>query len=164
MKRGELFSQPFIMIFALIIMALIIVFGIRSFNQVKDAADDVELVKFVSKLQEEVNRYYNFDVGSSKKMSLFAPAKAKEICFYDPARRINIQLDEFTKTTIEAQRNANTFFLPLDNYKKTSFAVDHLKNADRENPLCLNQQNGRFIFLIETMADGHASYVGAKSE
>jgi len=162
MKRGELFSQPFVMIFALIVMALIIVFGIRSFSQVKDAADDVELVKFVSKLQEEVNRYYNFDVGSSKQLALFAPVKAEKICFHDASRPINIQLDSFTKTTLESQRTANVFFLPLDNYDKTAFTVKYLRNTAQENPLCLGQQNGRFIFLIETKAAMQTGFVGVK--
>ncbi|MEK6812995.1 MAG: hypothetical protein AABX86_02670 [Nanoarchaeota archaeon] len=161
--KGELFSQPLVMIFALVVLALILLFGIRSFTDIKEAADDVELVNFVRILQDEVKRYYQFDVGSSKKLALFAPSQAQQLCFYDPLRAVNIPLDTFTKTTMQAT-NYNLYFLPLDAYQKTAFTIVHTKNNDVNNPFCIPQTNGRFLFLIATKAEAHTTYVGVQRE
>jgi len=149
MNKGELLSQPFIMIFALIVMALILIFGIKSFMDLKTSASTVELAKTVNTLQEEVTRYYNFDLGSSKKISLSVPSTTKKLCFYDKSRVINLPLNDYEKATIEASNN-NLFFLPLDDHAKNAFNIQNLNNKETNNPYCISTTNGKANFIIQT--------------
>lgn len=149
--KGQLLGQPFIMIFALLLGALIIVFGVRSFMDIKSGAEDVELSKFVTGLQGNADTYYNFDAGSSKKLSLIVPAKARQVCFFDSERQINSPIDDFLKAAMTDTKD-NLFLLPLDSYFKTQFRIEHLKNGHNENPFCITKREGRINIIIETTA------------
>ena len=161
MQRGELFSQPFIMIFALIIMALVLVFGIRSFTQVSDTADSVDAAKFILQLKNEITKYYNFDIGSSKILKISLPTKLKEICFYNPAQAITADLDPYVKGVIEKGRN-NLYLLPLETYPTSSYPIEHLRNIDKKNPSCIQKKEGSITIYLETQADSKDAYVGVK--
>lgn len=163
MQRGELFSQPFIMIFAMIVMALVLIFGIRSFTQINETANTVDAAKFILQLKDEVTKYYNFDIGSSKILKLSAPTKLTEICIYNPAQAITANLDPYVKTVIEKGRN-NLYLLPLEAYPTSSYPIPHLRNIDGKNPTCIQKKQGMITIYLETQADNNDAYVGAKRE
>ncbi len=161
--KGELFSQPFIMIFAILVGALILVFGVKSFIDIKGGAEDVELSKFAAILKNNIDTYYNFDVGSSKKLSLVMPAKAKEVCFYDDSKPVNIAADEFFQAVLEDTKD-NMFILPLGSYFKTQFRIEHMKNGAGKNPFCVVKRDGKLNVIIETKAGLNDVFVEVKNE
>ena len=82
-KRGQLFSQPFTIIFSLFVMSLIIFFGYRAITGVANTGEKVCNVKLQQDFQNEVNDLYTQPLGSSAKLSVSTCASMKGICVLD---------------------------------------------------------------------------------
>ena len=123
-KKAQLLGQPFIYIFAIIVAALVLVFGTKAILDLKEKQELAELTTFVTKLKEDVAAYYRFDIGSSKELNLNLPRKVKKVCFTEN------KLEIFPKV----------FFL-------NEFKIPYLKPV--ETPLCIDT-NGKLKAIIET--------------
>jgi hypothetical protein len=55
MKKGQLLSQPFFYIFAIVVIGLILIFGFRYVNKLLETGCEVEILKFSSDVQKQVN-------------------------------------------------------------------------------------------------------------
>ena len=152
MKKG-LSTQIFIFIFALIMIVLVLGFGIKSLNTVKNTADKVELLTFVTNLDEGIQEYYAFDVGSNKRVQLLLPKQIEEVCFANPEEPLttthpNQELLFFLKTN----KKDNLYTLPLDAFTNPApdFIIENMIVPADKNPLCVKTQ-GRLDILIETV-------------
>src|SRR3989344_303279 len=65
MKKGQLLSQPFMYIFAIIVIGLIFVFGFNLITKLKSTTCGVENVKFESDLKTEIERVHSAGFGGS---------------------------------------------------------------------------------------------------
>lgn len=161
MKKGVA-EQVFIYIFALIVMALVLVFGFRSILDIKEKAELTEISKFISNLKDLINTYYNFDVGSSKEIKLNAPSKVNEICFVNPKQEIKGKIsDAFFYETLKENTKYNVYILPLDAYPEPApdFIIEHLEVNEKNNPLCIKTKDGILKAIIETKAKEKYVYV-----
>ena len=161
MKQG-IVGQPFVYIFALIVMALILFFGTKTILDLRGAADLTELSSFMAQFQDQVDVYYNFDVGSNKELSLVLPNKIQKICFTQPGASITLgNMDPFFQTVLEENERNNLYTWPLEAFPAPApdFIIEHLDIDISENPLCINKVNGRFKALIETKASATDVYV-----
>ena len=113
MKNGQLLSQPFVYISALIIGALIIIFGARAIGDIDKERKNVELATFITSLRDNVNTYYNFDEGSLKKISLYLPDNVERVCFYNKDKIINADIEESFRKLLEIDTVNNVFLLPF---------------------------------------------------
>lgn len=149
--KGQI-NQVFIYISALLFMALILLFGVRSIMDFKEKAEFAELTKFVSDFKKEIENYYNFDVGSVKYLSLSVPGKVKQICFFNPDKKISVKVDDDFKFVLETDKQYNMYTLPLDAYPSPApdFKIPHLVNTADENPLCVDTKSGVLKAVIET--------------
>ncbi|HLD15736.1 MAG TPA: hypothetical protein VJB94_04125 [Candidatus Nanoarchaeia archaeon] len=161
MKNGQLLSQPFVYISALIIGALIIIFGARAIGDIDKERKNIELATFITSLRDNVNTYYNFDEGSSKKISLYIPDNVDRVCFYNKDKIINADIEEFFKKLLELDTINNVYLLPFGENLKSEFFINHLRNEE-ENPLCFDVK-GRLNALIETKASNNEIYVEIKN-
>ena len=137
-KKGQLLEKPFIFIFTVVVGALIFIFGFYLINNLMKASNCGQLGLFVNDLKNEVERYYNFDIGSSTDISLKLPRNIKHVCFYTKENYINkAEFDKIDKGLFEAVNNLdyNVIFLPLNYCTKGLFSVKNLKPA--ENPVCI---------------------------
>ena len=158
MKKG-ITVQPFIFILTLIVMAFVLAFGLKSFLDIKKTADLTELSNFIIKLEDEVEVFYNFDVGSKKDLNLNLPLNVERICFFNTGERINVNMnDDFFRAVLESSRRDNVFVLPLDAFSKVDFYVDGLRVDNIENPLCFNVK-GKLMAEIETILYNNNVYV-----
>ncbi len=156
MKKGELLSQPFIYILALITIVLLFFFGYRAINDFQQKAELVELGNFVNDLKYNIKTYYNFDVGSSKQINLNLPKKVKKVCF--------INLNEIPSSTdpelkLLINKNDNMYIFPIEDFSMNSFKIDYLKV--NQAPLCFNV-NGKFIATITKIIYNKKPYVELK--
>ena len=150
MGRGQLFGQPFVYIFAIIVAVFILAFGVRMTLKLKDTGEYVALIDFKNELEDNVKVYYNFDAGSNDFFTVFLPPSLRYVCFYNPDTAItNNEFPELNQ--IVAYRRDNLYFLPLGAFsdRQSSFKIDKLK-AIEENPKCV--KNGMKYQLI-SMAD-----------
>ncbi len=154
-QKAQLLGQPFIYIFAIIVAALILAFGVRMTLKLKDTGEYVRLIDFKNELEKNVNVYYSFDAGSNDFFQVSLPPSLRYACFYNPDKAIvNSEYPELNKIVV--YRKDNLYFLPLDAFpnKQTSFKIEKLKTLE-ENPKCI--KNGMKYHLIS-----QATYVEVK--
>ena len=152
MQKG-MSQQVFIFIFALIMMALVLIFGVRQLFVVTDTATTVETLSFVEDFKQEVQAYTNFDVGSSKQVKLSLPSGVNQICFFNTQQPIQGISDPILRAFLEADKKNNLYVLPLEEFQNPGpgFFVPHLTVKGSNNPLCVLTPNGLLV-IIETVA------------
>lgn len=159
-KRGQLMGMPFIYIFAIIMGALILAWGISTVYKLMATACEVENAKMAKDLEAGINEYFNYDEGSAKQVPMRLCKDMKYVCITDPAtadmtkckkktkegKIVDCANDKAIATTVftailksqaKASKAENLFFLPLDAAKRTRFTLLHVKPAEGQgNPLC----------------------------
>ncbi len=151
-------SQTFVFIFALILMALILGFGIKSLTDLRTVSDDVELATFVNRIEDKVEIFSNFDVGSSEDMTLFLPSKIERVCFYNPGETITVSgIDSFFLAVLQNSNQDNVFFTPFTNLAKPDYYIASLR-AGGDNPLCFASL-GKVTFTLTTILLNENIYV-----
>lgn len=149
MKRGQL-DQPFVIIFALVVGAVILILGYYSVTNLMKTAGSVETAKFYSDLKRNVNIYYDFAPGSNALVKLNVPDGIRGVCFVelDDVDENNIKFEDVSKL-VKAFKNAgdyNVFFsVDKDAEKPNPLRIDRLK--PKENPLCKDTFGGLEIIL-----------------
>ena len=147
MRRAQLFSQPFMLVFALLVGASVLIWGAYQVVQLSQYATHVQLVDATNSFRNEVQKYFYLDEGSTKLYPVRFPGDITYLCVSDkttPVFTPNIPPAELTKNFIQA-RPENVFVLPHDAYPTTFFQVDHAKPASH-NPLCV--RNGQQLKLV----------------
>lgn len=167
-KRGQLLSQPFIYIFAIILVALILLFGVRLITNLTKQSEEVELVVFVSDLKTQVNNFYHFDPGSSKELNILLPKKIKQLCFYSNKYPVTVELShpdlKDLDLILQYPQSDNLYVIPLTAYSETTFTIPNLQPPASENPLCFTPKSGRLNALIETKAYQNNIYVEIRKQ
>ncbi len=160
MKRGQLFSLPFIYIFGIIVAALIIVFGFSNIQKLTKTVDEAALAKSVESLRENVDFYYTLEPGSKKQFkfdnSLRVSNKIEYACFAKPRSPINAPISDPSLAPLIQNSNYNLYFLPLNSFRTTRFLVKNLEPI--RNPLCIKTK-GSLSFTLETKATQDRVYV-----
>lgn len=141
MKKAQLFDQPFVMIFALILGALILVFGVKSVMDLQERAAEVQLAKSINDFKTKVNNYYNLESGSQTMVPLNFNSKLEKLCFLNPKEKFTNEVDDETlKLLMESSTSDNLFLVPLDIFEKSSFNIPHLKVNSTNNPICFTNK------------------------
>jgi hypothetical protein len=82
MKKGQLLSQPFIYIFYLVVIILILYFGIRVIGNIKNTESEVEYSTFINEINSKINTIRNDAHGSRISLKdIRVPDEITEICF-----------------------------------------------------------------------------------
>src|SRR3989344_3584699 len=146
-------QQIFIFIFALIMMALVLLFGVRQLSVVTTTADKVETLVFIDDFTKEIQSYTNFDIGSSKQVRLSLPSGINQVCFFDPKQPVQGISDPVFRALLEGDKKNNLYVLPLEEFQNPGpgFIVPHLITKGSHNPFCVLTPNG-FRVIIETVA------------
>jgi hypothetical protein len=144
MKKGQLFGQPFVYIFIIVVAALILFFGFKAVRDILNLQEGVEFSTFVINLDEEIEKVYHLDYGSSFSLEDMAvSSNINEICFLDldkPRDVGNIE-DEIARELIDSAVNKNIFFISEDELLDPFFNEKIV--VREENPLCVKVENGR---------------------
>lgn len=153
-KRGQLMEQPFIYIFALVLMAFIILFGFSAVKRFNVFGEDVQIATFVKDLENNVDEYYYYSLGSSNKINLKIPSKVKCVCISNAGSILDESElskcnDPLIKDVIENSEK-NIFISPVREFKINSYEIKNIKAI--KNPLCV-ETNGNFKAVLETKKD-----------
>ncbi|RME55047.1 hypothetical protein D6777_01705 [Candidatus Woesearchaeota archaeon] len=182
MKKGQLMSQPFVYIFALILGGLILVWGFKAIMDLKTVADKGELGQFRKDLETEVNVIYQRSEGTTKPIRILLGKAVKYVCFSNPGTELKCKIKRKKKDEIEdcegtlagalkrmnddktsfylrlknqkPDDNKILWYLPLSSSEMNGLSLKHAKPVEG-NPLCY--ENGGEI-ILETMTD----YVGLR--
>ena len=145
MKKAQVQIMPIIYIFALIVGALLLVFGLRYAFSLQSAGEDIELGRFKQSVDREVAFIYNLDTGSSSEIKLRTPSNIKSICFTNPEKDFRTTDPQFRDLIFLNQEN-NFFIISDDPSQDKSFYVEHLKSDI--NPFCI-QTKGQLTVIFE---------------
>ncbi len=166
MKKGQLLSQPFFYIFAIVVIGLLLIFGFKYAGKILNTSCQVETLDFVSDVQAKVNELYSLSYGSSfecsivrasgqteNKCELVLPDNVKGICFvdtkksYDKNKIIFADLKELIPL-LGSNANRNLFFSTMQG---ASCKSDHalIKKLTTEGVVCLDTKNKNPSFIME---------------
>ena len=158
MKKG-ITVQPFIFILALVVMAFVITFGTKSIFDLKKTAEFTELGLFIDKLNDEVEKFENYEVGSYSNVAFVTPLKIKNVCFTNIGEPITGAVpDSLIRSAIEGGSRSNVYILPIGVFPKTDFYIERLRVKESANPLCINTK-GRLDAALETALHNGQVYV-----
>lgn len=146
MKRSQFQITPLLYVFALIVGALILVFGIQQIYKLTIIGEEVELGTFVLNLEKQVNSMYNLDFGSSAEISLSIPSKITFICFTNGrpgTQTSNQRLEEL----LYLDSTNNVFILAEEATEDQAFKIEHLESD--ESPLCIRSKSKIFKIILE---------------
>ena len=155
LKRGQILSQPFVYIFAIIVIAFILFFGIRSVIDLIKIGDLVETKTLINKIEKQIDSCYSLDKGSTCSFEdVVISRNIREICFVNVEENVNFNIvdDETTiimiNNSINYGEGYNLFLIP-----KMGKELDERRHkinnlyAD-ENPLCESVDDGRINLVM----------------
>ena len=156
MKRSQLAGQPFIYIFAIVVAALIIIFGVKAVRDTLSIGEKVEINVLIENLDKEVSSCLNLDYGSSCSLDkLRFNSNIKEVCFVNIDQDIDYDgisdntIKEIIRISVSSNENDNLFFIPVKGkeLEKVKGYVPNLRS--NENPLCARVVNSRVSLVLE---------------
>lgn len=160
MKKGQLMSQPLVYIFALVVGALVLAYGISVLYDLVSVTNEVQTVDAINDFDDIVQTYYVFDEGSNKVWTLRYPNEVDALCFYDDTKNLDCKIDGMVCDPDDLSEglslylaDKNVYILPLDlGYNTVSYNIDHVE-PEGGNPVCVS--NGKDIRITS-----YKDYVG----
>ena len=164
MKRGQLLSQPFFYILAIVVIGLTFFFGYYIISRVLGTACQVENKQFVYDLNGEINKIYDAGfTGSSEKCSivnsvgqsdlkckLIVPSGSDSVCIVDPTASldysgVNVKDIREELEALQGGRDSNLFFHSIN--KDCEMNSVKIKNLEIQEPICFSGK--RVDILLE---------------
>ncbi len=165
MKKGQLLSQPFFYIFAIVVIGLILIFGFNYVSKLMNTGCQVEGLSFVNDVQAKVNEVYSLSYGSSYECSivsisgqsksrceLILPTGVKGFCFVDTTLNYNPQDLIFPEVKdivvkLGSSANRNLFFSTTKGASCTAEPA-MIKKLTTSGVVCLDIRKDK-SFIIE---------------
>ena len=146
-KKAQLLEKPFIHIFAAIVSALVLLFGFYLVTNLLKTSNCTQAGLAFNDLQTAVNRYYNFDIGSSTEYNLKLPKKIKYVCLANGDEASPFVLDKIENglSTAFSSGKYNLAFSPISYCSKSFFKLE--KVNVKEGTFCLLNTGGVKFYL-----------------
>ena len=168
MKRGQLLSQPFFYIFAIIVIGLLLVFGYRAISGTTSFANTVGFVKMIDDIKKNVNEMNRLFPGSStecvllragastkNECEIIIPNEIKGLCFIDTNSAITFSEIPYNNVkeevqVVQASGDKNLFFattkqpinpIQIPKLKPINFCLDMAK----KNPSFILENKGKYV-------------------
>lgn len=142
---------PFVFIFALILGALILIWGFPVIQEFIGISKTIEIGSTLRDIDTKVQSYYNLGEGSTKNVKFSLPSEVKYVCFYDPESTAKPDnelslIDKSLPYLLKLKSKNNIFIFPRDIVNPSSYLIKHFKPI--ENPKCFRTYN-TLKFTIE---------------
>lgn len=151
-KKAQIQSQIFIYVFALIVVSLILVFGIKAIYSFKKDTEKVSIVNFQTDIKTLVASAAA-EYGSVQKAEILLPKEFRQVCFTD-SETANIDISTYpliynavvdkTADNVYLVKEANN----VEQFKtQTSILVNYPNHF-----MCINNTKGKIVFTIKGMS------------
>ena len=151
MKRGQLLGMPLVLIFALIVGAMILAWGVYTIMDLIGEADYVELLDKIDDLENNIDAFGNYDKGSAKVYVLDFPAAVEYVCFYNSPGTGDCLLDGGScpqelqdDLTLMLESSYNVYIYPLGEFERSRFMIEDF-SPEGSNPECISNGNNALI-------------------
>ncbi|MBI2498609.1 hypothetical protein HYV88_00025 [Candidatus Woesearchaeota archaeon] len=183
-KKAQIFGEPFIFIFAIIVAAMVLIFGIKIYYDLSERADFAQVADIAQRINENIITFYNLEEGSSNTFKYVFPNTVECFCFIqDPnypstdstplslSLSGNCGLDNFPQTINNEVDNGNKLFwkysekrkkgenpanLPYQYKIRSRFITKDSSSAPPtgENPLCFDLVADKHILKVKIRSLG----------
>lgn len=162
MKKGQMMSQPFYYIFAIIVIGLILIFGFKYAGKLFKVGCEVEVVDFVNDIKKEINELKTLSYGSSRecfvtkssgenKCEFILPNDVEGICFIDTTKGQfeDILFKDVKELVSNLGESANrNLFLSVRKGGNCEADPVMIKNLKIDKPVCL--KSGKSFIMENT--------------
>ena len=151
MKKGQLLGLPLILVFGLIVGAFILLYGTKIILDLTSEADYIEFLDNLKDLDNSIDLFSNYDIGSAKVYSMSFSEDVEAICFYDSSQTLDCKLngevcDETFEATFDLVKTSqfNVYVFPQGVFDQTRLEINDFKTING-NPQCVS--NGQSIVI-----------------
>lgn len=151
MKRGQLLGLPLLLIFALIVGAFILAYGVKVIIDLQGQANQVDFLNAMKDIEGNIDTFRNYDEGSSKVYALDVDPKLETLCFYDSSQQKNCMLDGKACPAdingildVVLDAGYNIYVLPEGTYDQNRLKITGFQTQGG-NPVCVS--NGKSIVI-----------------
>ena len=153
MKKSQIQAQIFVYVLAMIVIALVLLYGYRGISTMKDRAKQIDILSFKGETMKAIEKVSN-DYGTVRVPILNAPPEHTEICFIDMQGHSPAQdLESEHPLVYEAwgDESANVFL--INDLVEESFLIgdkdNYLIAIDPPHYLCMHIKNREVKIKIE---------------
>jgi len=158
-KRGQLNGKVFIYIFAIIVIALILVLGYEYILTTKENIVKSEFIILKNKLISDIEAI-SYDFGSSKRVSYSLPQQT-DLCLIDLDNKgkllsnLPLNFNALIKDSIESNIKKNAFV-----FNEVIFESYYAGEIEINDPyfICIKPVAGKISFVIE--GKGNRTWIG----
>jgi len=161
-------SQPLMMIFALIVGALILFFGVRMVYDLTKYANQVHVSSYANDLKNKIEEYHSLDPGSKETITIRLPNKVEALCIKHDSTDNNInfkglKVDPDSQEVIKINKQ-NFFFIPIDVIRNPTFTIPDIELADGKEIICIKNRGELIIkSAVRTENNKYIKYVELSS-
>jgi len=156
MKRGQVQSQIFIYVLAVMVATAIFIYGYSAINSFIRQADEVGLLKFKSDIESAV-KIISTDYESTKifneKHPLFIPQKFKEVCFVGPGAIVSSTDYPLIYDSVSSIPPAKPNVFLIDDILSDAFYIGSIEVKETNNFFCTPVVNGMIYLKLEGLGD-----------
>lgn len=145
-KNSQLYSQIFIYILTIVLVAFILIYGYNSIQNFRKRADQVACLKLRNDLTSSIS-IISSEFGSVKKKDLEMCGNYGKICFVESVSSPSIpnNIDPIIKDSILSGTNKNVFL--VEDIAKESFYIG--KISVNPDVLCIQATNNKISVRLE---------------
>ena len=145
-KNSQLYSQIFIYILTLILIAFILIYGYNAIQNFRGRADQVACLKLKNDMVNSIE-LISSEFGSIKRKDFQLCGNYKKVCFVETYENPNIpnDVDPIIKDSVLSNAGKNVFL--VEDIAKESFYVG--KISVDPDVLCINAVNNRISLKLE---------------
>jgi hypothetical protein len=147
MKKGQLFGLPLVLLFAMIVGAFILAFGVKWAFSLVAQGEYVALVDTLSDFENNVATFAHYDKGSAKIYQLDLPAAVEYVCFYNPdisgeCVKDGESCDQELEGTMDLllDDGFNVYIFPQGEFDLSRFSLEEFQ-PEAGNPECVSNGN-----------------------
>lgn len=149
MNRKAISPIIFVFIFAMIVAGLLLAWGVSSVFSLMQFAQEADFQKSVESFNNNIQRVYNYDEGSTELLEMSFPNQIEEICITDKDENFPATKKYQDIKYLSENSNNDVFFIPLDLFEgKTATNIRNLKPI--KNPICIKLKNGELKARLTT--------------
>lgn len=151
-RKSQIQSQVFVYVLAMIIIAVILLYGYKSISMMRQKGEDIDLLSFKQDVEEEVVKMSN-DYGSANIVTFKTPSGFDRVCLVDLAKNPDAALKSEQPLVYEswADGTANVFLVKDLAEEFQLIQQDTRPLIEMEDPgyLCKDIQNNRIELRLE---------------
>ncbi|MEK6952760.1 MAG: hypothetical protein AABX29_07130 [Nanoarchaeota archaeon] len=183
-KKAQIFGEPFIFIFAIIVAAIVLIFGIKIYYDLSERANFAQVADIAQRINENIITFYNLEEGSSNTFKYVFPNTIECFCFVQnpnyptsgsapllTSLQGKCNLDNFPQTITSEVDNGNKLFwkyskktrkgenpanLPYQYLIRSRFITKDTSVAPPtgSNPLCFDLVADKYILKVKIRSLG----------